>query len=84
MLRPKKIHTRNLLPPKNSRGSKIPHSPHNFSNGPYLTLIGLISMQDQLKPPMFEGGIVFLKLKVLFKPSPTLKNILHCHWFGNK
>ena len=84
MLRPKKIHTRNLLPPQNSRGSKIPRSPHNFSNGPYLTLIGLISLQDQLKPPMFEGGIVFLKLKVLFKPSPTLKNILHCHWFGNK
>ena len=67
MLRPKRIHRRNLIPPKNSCGSKIPHPP------PPITLIGLILMQDQSKPPMFEGGIVFLKLKVLFKPSPTLR-----------
>ena len=41
---------------------------------PPLTLIGLISMQDQWKPLMFEGGIVFLKLKgFFFKPSPALK-----------
>ena len=33
----KKIHTRNLITKKNSCGSKIPHSPHNFSNGPFLT-----------------------------------------------
>jgi len=38
-----------------------------------LTLTGLVSVQDQSKPPMFEGGMVFLKLKVLFKPSPALK-----------
>ena len=30
-------------------------------------------MQDQSKPPMFEGRIVFLKLKVLYNPSPALK-----------
>ena len=29
-----KIHTRNLITKKNS--SKIPHPPHNFSNGPSL------------------------------------------------
>ena len=32
----KKIHTRNLITKKNSCGSKIPHPPHNFSNGPSL------------------------------------------------
>ena len=73
MLRPEKIHTRNLITKKNSCGSKIPYSPHNFSNGPPLTLIGLISMQDQSKPLMFEGGIEFLKLRGFFKPSPALK-----------
>ena len=36
MLWPKKIHTRNLITKKNSCGSKIPHPPHNFSNGPSL------------------------------------------------
>ena len=29
----KKIDTRNLITKKNSCGSKIPHPPHNFSNG---------------------------------------------------
>ena len=39
-----------------------------------LTLIGLISMENQSKLPMFEGGIVFFKLEVLFKPqAPALK-----------
>ena len=39
MLRPKKIHTRNLIANKNTCVSKIPHSPppENFSNGPSLT-----------------------------------------------
>ena len=32
----KKIHTRNLITKKNSCGSKIPHPPHNFSNGSSL------------------------------------------------
>ena len=32
----KKIHTRNLITKKNSRASKIPPLPHNFSNGPTL------------------------------------------------
>ena len=31
MLRPKKIHTRNLITKKNSCASKIPHPPYNFS-----------------------------------------------------
>ena len=34
---PKKIDTRKMLTPKNSCGSKIPHPPHNFSNGPLIT-----------------------------------------------
>ena len=35
----KKIHTRNLIPKKNSCGSKIsPSPPYNFSNGPSLML----------------------------------------------
>ena len=37
MLWPKKIHTRNLTTKKNSCGSKIPLSPHNFANGPPLS-----------------------------------------------
>ena len=36
----KKIHTRNLITKKNSYCSKIPHSPHNFSNGPSLNITG--------------------------------------------
>ena len=32
----KNIHTRNLITKKNSCGSKIPHPPHSFSNGPSL------------------------------------------------
>ena len=32
----KKIHTRDLITKKNSCGSKIPHPPHNVSNGPSL------------------------------------------------
>ena len=39
MLRPKKIHTRNLITKENSYGSKIPHPPpHNFSNGLSLSV----------------------------------------------
>ena len=34
----KKIHTRNLIMKKNSCGSKIPLPPHNFSNGPSLSI----------------------------------------------
>ena len=39
----KKIHTRNLITKKNSCGSKIPHPPppHNFFNGPSLSLLNL-------------------------------------------
>ena len=36
----KKIHTRNLITKKNSCLSKIPHPPHNFSNGPSLRVDG--------------------------------------------
>ena len=36
MLRPKKISYKELDDEKNSCCSKIPHSPHNFSNGPSL------------------------------------------------
>ena len=39
---PKKFHTRNLIMKKNSCGSKIPHCPHNFSNG--LTLTWKVSL----------------------------------------
>ena len=35
---PKKIHTRNLIAKHNSCGSKIPLPPHNFSNGPSVSL----------------------------------------------
>ena len=35
---PKKIHARNLIMKKNSCPSKIPHPPHNFSDGPSLII----------------------------------------------
>ena len=38
MLRPKKIHTRNLITKKIPAARKFP-SPHNFSNGPSLSVI---------------------------------------------
>ena len=34
---PKKIDARKMLTLKNSCGAKIPHPPHNFSNGPLIT-----------------------------------------------
>ena len=36
MLRPKKNSYEKFDDEKKTRGSKIPHSPHNFSNGPSL------------------------------------------------
>ena len=35
---PKKIHARNLIMKKKSCPSKIPHPPHNFSDGPSLII----------------------------------------------
>ena len=43
----KKIHTMNLITKKNSRGSKIPPPPHNFSNGP--SLLRSLALGQQIK-----------------------------------
>ena len=47
----KKIHTRNLITKKNSCGSKIPlpPTPHNFSNGPSLTVRSSFSSLKHVK-----------------------------------
>ena len=45
----KKNHARKLITKKNSCGSKIPHPPHNFSNGPSLTCKSVQSLQKQIK-----------------------------------
>ena len=48
MLRPKKIHTRNLITKKIPVARKFP-TPHNFSNGPSLTIFTpLISKESFL------------------------------------
>ena len=49
----KKIHTRNLITRKNSCGSKIPHSLHNFSNGPYLICFHLNQISSHRMPKVF-------------------------------
>ena len=40
MLRPKKIHTRNLITKKIPAARKFPSPPHNFSNGHSQLLLG--------------------------------------------
>ena len=49
----KKIHTRNLITKKNSCGSKIPHSPHNFSNGLYLICFHLNQISSHRMPKVY-------------------------------
>ena len=56
---PEKIHTRNLITKKNSRGSKIPLPPPNFSNGPYLKAHLSVHIEFQIDDVV---KIKFLKL----------------------
>ena len=56
MLRPKKIHTWNLITKKNSCGSKIPLPPRNISNGPFLRFPKRVYMCSFLYKAYFEVG----------------------------
>ena len=64
---PKKIHTENLITKKNSRGSKFPLPPHNFSKGPSLT-------EDN---PLSAAGRVYLgylQIEIDFTLEPSFYN----------
>ena len=68
---PKKIHTRNLITKKNSCRSKIPHPPHNFSNGP-----SLISVMVSIKGNCTREGPFLVHWSL-----PVWRHVIH-RWFS--